>query len=681
MALEERRKELEVLHRLSVIALSEHTIDIILQEMVRDLSDVLGFSMVAIELYHEAQKEMELVASIGVPIPSDGLPLKVPVDETPAGIVIQNGQPLVEFGNFEQPEYKFETLRALGVKTFACVPLVFGQRVMGALSMGSPESLSIDKGFVPLVKSIANFITSIIRHMHALEESEAKMRSILENIGIGVALINPEMEILELNRQMREWFPDIDPGQHPVCYRSFNDPPREGVCEYCPSVKTLQDGRVHEAVTQTPRPGGIRNYRLVTSPIFNQDGRIRAVIEITEDITERLSLESQLRQAQKMESVGRLAGGVAHDFNNMLGVILGYGELALEDTDAANPLYNALQEILKAARRSSDITRQLLAFARKQTISPKILDINKTVGEMTKMLQRLMGENIEMAWLPGENVWPLMMDPGQIDQILANLCVNARDAIADVGKVVIETGNAEFDESHCKRYLGFLPGEYVLLAVSDNGCGMDAETQDKIFEPFFTTKEPGTGTGLGLATVYGIVNQNKGFVNVYSEPGQGTTFRIYLPRHRTRGDRLPEKGRPQSVERGHETILLVEDEPTHLGVTTMMLERLGYQVVAAETPDKAIHMAREYNNEIHLLVTDVVMPEMNGRDLARSIQSIQPNLKCLFMSGYTANVIAHHGILDKGLNFLQKPFSKEKLGARVREVLDGKQENSYRESL
>ena len=385
---------------------------------------------------------------------------------------------------------------------------------------------------------------------------------------------------------------------------------------------------------------------------------------------EQTKLKEQLQQAQKMEAVGRLAGGVAHDFNNMLSVIIGHAEMAMEEVDPAQPLYANLEQIKNAGERSADLTRQLLAFARKQTVAPKVLDLNKTVGGMTQMLQRLIGEDIDLAWMPYKNLWPVKMDPSQIDQILANLCVNARDAIADVGKITIETGNVEFDETYCNDHVGFLPGEYVLLAVSDNGCGMDTETLDNIFEPFFTTKESGKGTGLGLATVYGVVKQNNGFINVYSEPGQGTTFRIYLPRHLTKTAQLSEKEVNPPPERGNETILLVEDEPAILKMTTMMLERLGYTVVAAGTPAEAINLAHEYTGIIDLLVTDVVMPEMNGRNLAKNILSFYPNLKRLFMSGYTANVIAHHGVLDEGVNFIQKPFSRENLGTKVRELLD-----------
>ena len=372
-----------------------------------------------------------------------------------------------------------------------------------------------------------------------------------------------------------------------------------------------------------------------------------------------------------MEAVGRLAGGVAHDFNNMPSVILGHTELSLRQMDPADPLFGTLQEIWKAAEHSADLTRQLLAFARKQTIAPKVIDLNVTVENILKMLRRLIGEDIDLAWLPGVRLWAIKVDPSQIDQILANLCVNARDAIAGPGKVTIETDNATFDEeAHYAEHIESASGDFVMLAFSDNGHGMDKETRDKIFEPFFTTKGIGHGSGLGLATVYGIVKQNKGFINVYSEPGQGTTFKIYLPRHAAKIEQVQQERPAPSLARGDEMVLLVEDEPAILNLTRLILESLGYQVLAASTPGEAIQVAKEHASEIHLLVTDVVMPEMSGQDLARNLISLYPGLRHLFMSGYTANVIAHHGTLEEGVNFIQKPFSMQALAAKVREVLD-----------
>ncbi|MDO8836343.1 MAG: PAS domain S-box protein [Vicinamibacterales bacterium] len=385
---------------------------------------------------------------------------------------------------------------------------------------------------------------------------------------------------------------------------------------------------------------------------------------------DQATLEAQLQQAQKMESVGRLAGGVAHDFNNMLGVILGHVDLALEQVDPARSLHADLQKIRKAAMRSANLTRQLLAFARKQTVTPKVLDVNTTVASMLEMLKRLIGENIDLTWRPAADVWAIEADPSQIDQILANLCVNARDAISGVGKLTIETGNSTIDEHYCAIHAGCVPGEYVRFAVSDTGCGMDKETQAHLFEPFFTTKPTGEGTGLGLAMVYGAVKQNRGFINVYSEPNHGTTFTVYLPRHLGPAVQVQADGAAKPALRGHETILLVEDEPLILTLTTRMLELRGYTVLAAGTPGQAMRVTREHVGGIHLLITDVVMPEMNGRVLAKNLLLLYPSLKRLFMSGYTADVIAHHGVLEEGVQFLQKPFSAEDLAAKVRDVLD-----------
>jgi signal transduction histidine kinase/ActR/RegA family two-component response regulator len=385
---------------------------------------------------------------------------------------------------------------------------------------------------------------------------------------------------------------------------------------------------------------------------------------------ENKRLEKMLNQAQKLESVGRLAGGVAHDFNNMLGVILGHTELALLQADEHHELHGDLKEIQKAAKRSADITKQLLAFARKQVISPRQLDLNDTVESMLNMLRRLIGEDIDLVWKPFAHLWSVKMDPSQIDQILVNLCVNARDAITGVGKLTIETGKKTFDEEYCKDHAGFFPGDFVLLAVSDNGSGMDKEVLDNLFEPFFTTKPVNKGTGMGLATIYGIVKQNNGFINVYSEPGQGSTFKIYLPR--SVADKDTEKAVPdkKAAAGGTETILLVEDEPSILRMTRMMLERKGYTVLPAATPTEAVEKAKNHSGPIDMLMTDVIMPEMNGRDLAGQITDLYPDIRLLFMSGYTANVIAHHGVLDDGVAFIQKPFSMVDMTEKVRAILD-----------
>ena len=405
-------------------------------------------------------------------------------------------------------------------------------------------------------------------------------------------------------------------------------------------------------------------------------GRVIGVLSSGIDITDRkraeedrLKLESQLFQAQKIESIGQLAGGVAHDFNNMLGVILGHAELALMKADPDIPFIEDLQEIRTAAKRSADLTRQLLTFARKQTISPQILDLNETVAGMLKMLQRLLGENIQLSWEPAPCATPVLMDPSQIDQILANLCVNARDAIDGIGKIAIETENCSFAEADLILHPEAMYGDYVRLAVSDDGPGIDQQVLPQIFEPFFTTKKFGQGTGLGLATVFGAVKQNNGFIEVVAEPGKGATFQIYLPRQQSTLGTVPEAATPL-LRRGDETILLVEDDQMLLKLVKAMLEESGYQVLAASTINLAISTAKEYPGPIHLLISDMIMPEMNGRDLRDVLQVIRPQMKVIFMSGYTADIITREGVIDAGVHFLQKPISLEALTTKVRAVLN-----------
>jgi signal transduction histidine kinase len=385
---------------------------------------------------------------------------------------------------------------------------------------------------------------------------------------------------------------------------------------------------------------------------------------------ERERLRGQVEVAQRMEAVGRLSGGIAHDFNNMLTVILGRTHLALDRLDPAEPLHGDLREIREAALRSAELTGQLLAFARKQTVAPRVLDLNAKIADMLKMLRRLIGEEIELAFRPGEGLWSVRIDPAQVDQILANLCVNARDAIAGVGRISIETSNATLDGRFRAVPLGPPKGEYVMLAVSDDGAGMTKDVLEHVFEPFFTTKELGQGTGLGLATVYGILKQNDGAIDVYSEPRLGTTFKLYLPRVSL----PPERSAPpvtSTPPRGRgETLLFVEDEAAIRSLGRAMLETLGYTVLVAGTPAEALRLAETHPGEIQLLLTDVVLPEMNGRELAARIQALRPTVRCLFMSGYSTSVVGSGTVLEEGIPFLQKPFSADALATKVRETLD-----------
>ena len=389
-----------------------------------------------------------------------------------------------------------------------------------------------------------------------------------------------------------------------------------------------------------------------------------------EDVTERRALEQQLRQAQKMEAVGRLAGGIAHDFNNLLMVISGYCEFLLERIGPDPAVRGPAQEIANASSRATALTRQLLAFSRKQMLMPKVLDLNAVVTENLKMLTRLIGEDIELLMVPGTELGSVKADPGQIEQVIMNLAVNARDAMPRGGKLTIETSNASVDEAYARVHTPTTPGEYVMLAISDTGLGMDAETQSHIFEPFFTTKGP-KGTGLGLSMVYGIVKQSGGYIWVYSEPGKGTTFKVYLPRVTSSGEYVaPEQPATAPLStRGQETILLVEDEVTVRRLAHEYLQLQGYTVLEAPDGATALQVVANHKGPIHLLLTDVIMPGMTGRELAQVLLQQKPDLKVLYMSGYTENAIGHNGTLDAGITLLQKPFSLPTLKTKVREAL------------
>ena len=384
--------------------------------------------------------------------------------------------------------------------------------------------------------------------------------------------------------------------------------------------------------------------------------------------------EAQFRHAQKMEAVGRLAGSVAHDFNNLLSVILSYSSLLLSDLKPIDPLRADIDSIRKAGEKAAELTRQLLAFSRQQVLAPRVLDMNDVLDDAERMLRRLLAADIELVTRKERGLSRVKVDPGQLDQVIMNLCINARDAMPEGGKLTIETANVMLDASYTTEHLGVTPGPYVMLAISDTGVGMDEETQARIFEPFFTTKEQGKGTGLGLSTVFGIVRQSDGNIWVYSEPGSGTTFKIYFPTSLEPDAPVPEAAPPVTVH-GTETVLLVEDQDEVRQVAQQVLRRYGYHVIEARNAGEALLICERHPRPIHLLLTDVIMPHMSGRQLAQRLVQIVPDLKVLFMSGYTENTIVHHGILDSGIAYLQKPLVPDTLVRRVREVLDAPKRN------
>ncbi len=511
------------------------------------------------------------------------------------------------------------------------------------------------------------------KYQNDLEKRNHFIQTILDNLPIGLAVnMIDDGQAIYFNKKLEQiygWPGELIKDIEKFFHKVYPDP------AYRKKIMTRvladiasgdPEKMVWDGVEITRQDGEKRVISAKNIPLQEQN----LMISTVQDVTENTRLQNQLLQARKMESVGRLAGGIAHDFNNMLGVILGHAEFTLEKIGENHGLSAGLKEIQIAAQRSADLTKQLLTFARKQIISPRPLNLNDTVEIMLNMLRRLIGEDIDLVWKPAAHTWPVKMDPIQIDQILVNLCINARDAIADIGRIAIATGKKTFDEAYCRRNAGFIPGDYALLSVSDNGCGMDKETLKNLFEPFFTTKEVGQGTGLGLATVYGIVKQNNGFINVYSEPGRGSTFNIYLPRLAIAEEHSSDIPTAKTASGGTETILVVEDESAVLKMTRMMLEQKGYSVLSAATPAEALEKVKTHSGAIDLLLSDVVLPGMSGRDLAGQIAGLNPGIRVLFMSGYTADVIAHQGVLDGGVAFIQKPLSLSDLAEQVRAALD-----------
>lgn len=508
-----------------------------------------------------------------------------------------------------------------------------------------------------------------------LEADTRLLQSIFASIQDGISILDRDYRILMVNPVMERWYRHALPLVGKRCFEAYHQ--RDRGCEVCPTRQTLEHGgAARETVPLTGEGGRVVGWLdLYSFPLIDiESGALTGVIEYVRDITaqrraedEARGLAEQLAQSQKMEAVGRLAGGVAHDFNNLLTVIVGRADMLRCEMPQTHPWAVELAEILDAARQAASLTQQLLAFSRRQVIDPKPLDLDRTIERSAYLLRRLIGEDVRVEILPAGNLPPVLCDAHQIEQILMNLTVNARDAMPEGGTLTIETSTVVIDAEYARLHADAKPGRFVRLAVSDTGCGMPPEVQAHLFEPFFTTKGRGRGSGLGLSTVYGIVRQNRGFINVYSEPGVGSTFKIYLP---VTDECLgPEGVEPAArAEEGDEAVLLVEDSPAVRAFTLRALQQLGYRAQAAASLAEARGLAA--GGSFDLLLTDVILPDGNGKALYGELRASRPALRVLYISGYTDNVIAHHGILERGIDFLQKPFTVNDLAKALRRVLD-----------
>ncbi|HVI80775.1 MAG TPA: PAS domain S-box protein, partial [Candidatus Acidoferrum sp.] len=526
------------------------------------------------------------------------------------------------------------------------------------------------EGKIAGVLGISRDITDRKRAEEEIRNSQRKLRIHFDNTPLAVVE-------WDLHFRVTDWNPSAERifgysraeaiGQH----ASFIVPPqyRDHVDNIWQALISQRGGErsTNDNVTKSGRTISCEWYN---TPLIDDSGKVLGVASLVQDMTERVTLEERLRQSQKMEAVGRLAGGVAHDFNNLLTVILGYAQLLADGVPHGTRLTDSTEAIKTAAEKAAGITRQLLAFSRKQVLSPRVISLNDILLNLDSLLRRLIGEDVEVMTVPAADLGRVKADPSQLEQVIMNLALNARDAMPNGGNLTLETANTYLDESYAHQHQPVVPGRYVMLAVSDTGEGMNAETQARIFEPFYTTKEVGKGTGLGLSMVYGIIKQSGGYIWVYSEPNRGTTFKVYLPRV----DQPPEAGAIETtgnrVLRGTETILLVEDDEQIRQLSSSVLAHCGYNVLVAGTPEQALELCKANQDKIRLLVTDVVMPRMNGKQLADQILKSCPDLKVLYVSGYTNNAIVHYGVLESGLHFLAKPFTLSALVAKVREVLD-----------
>lgn len=674
----DRADELAAVRLLLLEFAAEHSPGELLQRVLDEAEALSGSQVGFYHFVDDDQVTLSLQAwstrTLAQPCKPEGQELHYPVDKAGVWVdCLRERAPVIHNDYESLPHKKGLPPGHLPVVRELVVPILRNDKVVAILGVGNKPS-DYTENDVRAVTYLADVAWEITRRKSAetaLRDSEEELKAIFNHTSTAMAFSEPTSgRILKVNDawvRLTGVERSAAIGQTGAQLALWADPPARDAC----LLALERDGHVRELETHLLRKGERR--LLVINADFVELARGRFLLWELRDVTERARLEAerrkleeQLAHAQKMESVGRLAGGVAHDFNNMMGVILAHAEMALENLPATDPVRKDMLNIQSAAKRSADVTRQLLAFARKQMVRPKLSDLNGIIAGTLKMVRRLIGEDIQLDWRPADRLGQIFVDPAQVDQIIASLCLNAREAITDVGNITIETGTKVVAATETGMVS---PGDYVWLAVSDDGNGMDEVVQAQAFEPFFTTKNFGQGTGLGLATVYGIAKQNRGFVDLRSAVGKGTTVTVCFPRHDAGEPETPAPVIAKPTEASSATVLLVEDESDLAQVVTRMLTRSGYRVVTTTTPGQAIRAAQAHVGAIDLLLTDVVMPEMNGRDLAKRFLSIFPQARCLFMSGYTADVIGRPGVPGEAMAFIEKPFSALDLITKVRQIL------------
>jgi len=661
----------------AALAISRAPLRPTLESCVTAMVEHLGAAFARIWTLNREEEMLELQASAGLYTHLDGPHSRVPVGSFKIGNIAQERAPHITNEVQTDPRVSDkEWARQEGMVAFAGYPLLVENRILGVMAMFSREELAEDT--LDALASVADLISQGIERKRAeeeLRESEERYRLLFESNPQAMWVYDLEtLAFLAVNESAVQRYGYSHEEFLTMTIKDIR--PVEDLPALYDSVARAAEGVDLAGIWRHRKKDGAIIEVEITSHLLVFTNR-RAELILANDVTERNRLkaalfasEEQLRQSQKLEAIGQLAGGVAHDFNNLLTAINGYSALARRRIGEDHPISSYLEEISKAGDRAANLTRQLLAFGRKQLLQPLAINLNDIVGDMIKLLKRLIGEDIQLVTKPGADIRQIKADPGQLEQVLVNLVVNARDAMPRGGTVTIETANTKLDGVYASTHLGVTPGEYVMLAISDTGIGMDHDTQSRIFEPFFTTKEVGKGTGLGLSTVYGIVKQSGGNVWVYSELGKGTTFKVYLPQVEDEVSALGDSKTHVTMKRGHETVLLVEDEEMVRKLASELLRESGYVVLSASGGEEALDFGKKHNDRIDLLITDVVMPKISGKEVAEQLKQIHPETKVLFMSGYTDEAIVHHGIVDSNIAFIQKPFSERALAHKVREVLD-----------